>query len=158
MVWGSAGAPPPLPPRLRSLAALARALDACHRQGVVHRDVKPENVMVVSDENGLRPVLVDFGLGYVESRSGSTFDLSDRLLGTAAYIAPEQVAEQRIGSDPKSEQFSFGCIAYELLVGEQPFARPSVAKTLAAVSSAAPRLPRTVAPELPRDVELILLH
>jgi len=96
--------------------AVAQALDYAHQQGVVHRDVKPSNVMVA--KNG-RVVLMDFGLALdmVEGSVGEVF-------GSANYISPEQ-ARNSAEAVPQSDQYSLGIMLYEMLVGQLPFDSPS---------------------------------
>jgi eukaryotic-like serine/threonine-protein kinase len=102
---------------LRLLAPLAAALDHMHARGVVHRDVKPANVIVLADGS---PKLIDFGASCLLDRALESWD---RTLGTPAYTAPEQVT--RGTADALTDLFSFAVLAYELLTGQQPFAGDS---------------------------------
>jgi hypothetical protein len=105
----------PLPPRrvIPIIAQLADALDYGHRHGIVHCDVKPQNVLI--DDSG-RPKLVDFGI----SRStAGTAALTDTVSGTAGYIAPEQLLGDPV--DGGVDLYALACVAYELLCGELPF-------------------------------------
>ncbi len=111
--------------------AIADGLKAAHGAGIVHRDVKPGNILI--DTSG-RPRIVDFGLAAVTeadqlTRTGST-------LGTFSYMSPEQVAGQTI--DARSDLFSLGIVLYEMLAGENPFRRDNAAATLQAVAEAKP--------------------
>jgi serine/threonine-protein kinase len=121
------GADIPLPTRLRWLGDIARALSAAHRAGLVHRDVKPENILLRSD--GVVKVL-DFGiarslrLSSEREREGvprpiSTVTEQGTLVGTPAYMAPEQIRGDSL--DGRADQFSWGVLAYELLSGKLPF-------------------------------------
>lgn len=105
----------PLPPRqvVQLAGQVADALDYGHRHGIVHCDVKPQNVLI--DESG-RPKLVDFGI----SRSiAATSALTDTISGTAGYIAPEQLLGDPI--DGRVDIYALGCVVYEMLSGELPF-------------------------------------
>jgi WD40 repeat protein len=132
------------------LAPIADALDAASVLGLVHRDVKPSNILVADDG---RSFLVDFGLA--RSR-GTTTDPSstDRLVGTIDYIAPEQITGDPI--DGRADQYSLACVAFECLTGRRPFERDSELGTLwAHVEEPAP-LPSSFAPGLPRSIDRAL--
>ena len=101
------------------VARVAEALDFAHARGVVHRDVKPANILM--DREG-RAVLVDFGIAKVVEESHT---LTGQILGTPAYMSPEQFQAEPI--DGRSDQFSLGAVLYECLVGARPFRGDSVA-------------------------------
>ena len=110
--------PLPIPDALRVLGSVARALAYAHRQGVVHRDVKPENVLV-SPEN---IVLADFGIARLRDAAADRFRTTAGLaLGTPAYMAPEQ-AIAHPSADHRVDIYAFGVLAFEVLAGEPPFA------------------------------------
>lgn len=100
---------------------LAAGLQAAHEVGVVHRDLKPGNVMLVPDGDGLRAVITDFGVAWAGARSRSTGDGTDRIVGSPAYMSPEQVEGGRIS--PASDIFALGVLLYELVTGVLPFQR-----------------------------------
>jgi DNA-binding beta-propeller fold protein YncE/predicted Ser/Thr protein kinase len=106
----------PLPPRraIHLLAQVADALDAAHAAGIVHRDVKPHNVLIEGD----RAYLTDFGLAkaFDESATGSA-----SVVGTAQYMSPEQWRGESVG--PSADVYSLGCVLYEALTGVAPYAR-----------------------------------
>jgi hypothetical protein len=110
----------PLPQR--EAAALVRdlalALAYVHRQGVVHRDLKPSNVMLNSQG---RPIVVDFGLAVRLNRADPRLTVSGALVGTPAYLAPEQVEGRRETVGPACDVYALGVILYELLTGRLPF-------------------------------------
>ena len=146
----------PFTARARVLAALADALATCHDNGILHRDVKPGNV--VFDAHGA-PKLIDFGLAHLsDAEEDTNLDITERMMGTAAYLAPEQVDQERTGADPRSDQFSLGTVAYELLTLVQPFHRPTRSATFDAISIARQKPPRRVDPSIPADLERVVMH
>jgi WD40 repeat protein len=143
------------------VAEMADALDYAHAQGLIHRDVKPGNIMVetVSDraQEGPagRPILVDFGLALREEAE-IVMTLEGQVLGTPAYMSPEQAAGHGHRVDRRSDVYSLGVVLYELLCGERPF-RGSRAMLLHQVQYEEPRPPRRVNDKVPRDLETICL-
>ncbi len=140
--------------RLLCLLHIAEGLAYCHERGVLHRDVKPGNVLFARDDP--YPRLIDFGLAHVPG--GFALDITQNLVGSPAYIAPEQIELGETGADPRSDQFSFGVLAYELLTLQNPFLRDTRTRTLDAVREARPPAPRRCSPEIPEPVQRILLH
>jgi type II secretory pathway pseudopilin PulG len=109
----------PLPEILRIVTAVAEALEYAHDHGVVHRDVKPDNVYLLNDG---RIKLTDFGIARLMFESNLTAD--GQVFGTPSYMSPEQVAGKAI--DPRSDIFSLGVMLYEMLAGRKPFPGDSV--------------------------------
>ncbi len=145
-------APLPVAEVVRIGGAIAVALADLHRQKVVHLDLKPENVMMTPSG----AVLLDFGL----SRHAELPDLlgeeSSAPMGTAAYIAPEQVLGDR--SDPASDIFALGCLLYQMATGEEPFGRPATLPGMKRRLYHAPRPPRALRPDMPAWLEEIVLR
>jgi serine/threonine protein kinase len=142
--------------RLACIERIADALAYCHRQGVLHRDIKPGNILFDSAD---QPVLIDFGLAHLaKAAEDAKAGLTGRLVGTAAYVAPEQAEFGRIGTDPRSEVFSFGTLAYEVLTLWNPFERSKRTQTLDAVARANPRRPRQVEPAIGAGAENVILR
>src|SRR5437870_12566748 len=106
---------PDQPSALRYLRGIAAGLDYAHGHGVVHRDVKPANVLLTSED---QPVLADFGLAKLLQGS-SLKSMTGVTTGTPAYMAPEQVAGRQVG--PAADRYSLATIAYEMLTGVIPF-------------------------------------
>lgn len=138
----------PIADVLRIGRAVAGALDYAHRQGVIHRDVKPSNILI--SKSG-RVLLGDFGMA-LEIRDGSM----GSIFGTPHYISPEQ-AKRSADAVPQSDLYSLGVILYELLVGAVPFNDPSPASTALQHISQAPPLPRSINPLISPAVEAVLL-
>ncbi|MGE0607031.1 MAG: protein kinase [Pirellulales bacterium] len=133
--------------------ALAEALAYAHEQGVIHRDIKPDNVMV--DQSG-QPHIMDFGLArFQESTDKVTQD--GTVLGTAAYMAPEQARGELDQVGPASDQYSLGVVLYELLTGQTPFSGPPQV-VLFNVLESEPPPPRSLRTDLPLDLETICLR
>ncbi len=141
--------------RARLARSIALALAACHAGGVLHRDVKPGNVLLPAP---LDPRVIDFGLAHLEDAENSLTGVTQRLVGTPAYIAPEQVERGTTGASALSDQFSFGVLLYELLTLEQPFARSTRTQTLSAIARALPDRLRGHDERIPADLEQICLH
>ena len=135
---------------LELTAQSAEALGAAHRSGVVHRDVKPGNILVTPD---FRVKLTDFGIARVTDQAPLT--KTGQVMGTAQYLAPEQATGK--GSTPKSDLYSLGIIMYEALAGRRPFTGDSqVAIAIAQVNTAPPELPTTVSEPIRRLVDSLL--
>lgn len=143
----------PLPTRdvVKLLAPVASALDYAHGLGVIHRDVKPTNILI--SKNG-SPVLSDFGLA-VMMESKERLTITGTILGTPEYMAPEQCA----GGEPRAaaDIYSLGVIAYEMLTGRVPFSAATPAAVIIAQIQSELPLPRTINPDLPPRVEEALL-
>ncbi|MBK8696592.1 MAG: serine/threonine protein kinase [Deltaproteobacteria bacterium] len=126
------------------------ALSALHAVGVVHRDVKPENIVVTADgRGGARPVLIDFGAArfHGEPEHAVSPTHGGVLLGTPAYMAPEHV-QGRGGFDPRSDVYSAGITLYELITGSSPYQRDTEGATLHAIQTEGIRSPSRILPTI----------
>ncbi len=142
--------------RIAGEAALGLA--AAHRIGVVHRDLKPSNVMLVPEAGGERVVVTDFGLARLQSGASTEASLTVEgvVVGTPDYMAPEQVAGERIA--PATDVYALGVVLYEMVTGERPFTGDSPLSIAVKRLREMPRPPRTVAPEVPPELERVILR
>jgi serine/threonine protein kinase len=140
-----------LPKCLRTIYSIGLALSYAHQRGVIHRDVKPGNVMV---ENSGRVVLADFGLAKLLYKQVNTE--TGRIKGTPAYMSPEQALGH--SCNPRSDIYSLGVISYELLTGKLPFTADNLIAMAMKQVSESPLPPRSVVPEIPTEVEKIVLQ
>jgi serine/threonine protein kinase len=134
------------------LADVAEALHYAHRQGIVHRDVKPSNLLLSLDG---RLCLTDFGLAQIAQEPGMT--TTGSLLGTPAYMSPEQIGGGHNGVDHRTDVYSLGAVLYEVLTLKRPFEAERLEEVLTAVLTQEPKAPRRLNPRVPADLETICL-
>jgi plastocyanin/predicted Ser/Thr protein kinase len=135
------------------IGEVANALDAAHAQGLLHRDVKPANILI-ADADG-QAYLADFGLA-TQAGSVTRMTRTGQWLGTLDYLAPERIEGKP--EDARTDVYSLGCVLYEALTGEPPFPKGSdVAKLFAHVSDPPP-VPSVLVDELPRGLDTVILR
>ncbi len=137
----------------RVLQSIASALDYAHERGVLHRDVKPSNILINRDGAA---ILGDFGLARMMAPTGERLTRIDMVVGTPEYMSPEQCAGKDSG--PASDQYSLGVVAFEALTGHVPYeAETPAAVMLEQIQSPLP-MPRSVNPDLSEGIERALLR
>ena len=148
--------PPSLPVTLDLATQIARALEVAHRAGVVHRDLKPDNIIVLTRPTGLVAKLVDFGIAKVVAPSPDIKQTTHGvIMGTPQYMAPEQAAG--VALDARADLYALGLILYELLTGQPPFTGETAALVMSAhISKPAPELPGRFHPQLRQLVARLL--
>jgi serine/threonine protein kinase len=163
------GTPQPPVQAARLLETLAQAVEVAHQNGVIHRDLKPGNILLQlidsavqrdssSSASGLAmavPKITDFGLAKLEGEAGKT--QSGAVLGTPSYMAPEQADGKTGEAGPLADVYGLGAILYVLLTGRPPFKGATVLDTLEQVRFQEPVAPSRLQPKVPRDLETVCL-
>ena len=140
-------------PRVLSIARdVIAALEEAHAHAIVHRDIKPQNILL----DGTRALVADFGIARALEAAGSeTLSDSGALLGTPAYMSPEQAAGDEV-IDARSDIYSLACVVFEMLVGDPPFTDTGTGSVLAKHRHAPPPEARKVRPSLPATMDDVL--
>ncbi len=146
----------PLPHRelLRIARETAEGLAAAHRQGLVHRDIKPDNIFL--QEPGGQVRIIDFGLARTGDEEGGDVTIDGAVVGTPAYMSPERVEGRAL--DAKSDLFGLGVILYEQLANRLPFEGSSLVSMLASISRGSPPDVRTFAPDVPANLASLVMR
>ncbi len=132
---------------------ITRALGAAHERGIIHRDVKPENVILLGDPAAPVVKVLDFGISKV-AEEGSALTKTGMVIGTPAYMAPEQARGDKV--DARADIYATGAILYRLLTGRKPYEGLDPIATLSAVLSEDPPRPRSVAAGVPEALEVVV--
>ena len=148
----------PLPQAVDILRDVAKALSYAHERGVVHRDIKPDNILL----SGRTAVVADFGIAKAiaaaqERPAGATLTQLGTAVGTPAYMAPEQAAGDP-GTDHRADIYAFGAMAYELIAGQPPFAGLPPHKLVAAHMNETPRGVRELRPDCPASLASLVMQ
>jgi eukaryotic-like serine/threonine-protein kinase len=134
------------------IARLAQALAAAHAKGVIHRDLKPNNIMMCA---GVGPVVMDFGLAKQTDRQDQALTQMGTTLGTPAYMPPEQVKGELDRMGPASDVYSLGVILFQLLTGRLPFTGGTAAEVYGKILHTEAPAPSSLRPELPAALDAI---
>ncbi len=137
---------------LQIFETTAFALDHAHQQGIIHRDVKPSNILIDSDGH---PHVLDFGLAKVVGLE--TQSLSGKILGTLPYMSPEQVSPNKGEVDQKADVYALGVTMYECVCGKRPFHGATTESLVFQILMKQPPTPRQHIPDLSKDIETIIL-
>ncbi|HVR19509.1 MAG TPA: serine/threonine-protein kinase [Polyangiaceae bacterium] len=148
-----------VPQAIHVILHVCRALEAAVARGVVHRDLKPHNVFLLADESGSVPdrpevKVLDFGLSRVMDAPGTQLTQTGVIMGTPAYMAPEQA--QGTGVDHQTDVYGVGAVLFTTLTGRPPYEAETLQGVVLAVLSGEPPLPRSLNPEIPENLELVI--
>ncbi len=133
---------------------ICSALSAAHAQGVVHRDMKPENVFLTGDVAAPHVKVLDFGISRLDDGAGEGLTKTGMIMGTPSYMPPEQARGERV--DHRADIYAVGCILYTALTGAVPFDREEPSATVVAVLTEEPVRPRALEPSIPEHLEAII--
>jgi len=145
----------PVPMAITVARQVCRALAAAHALGIVHRDMKPENVFLVQRDGATVIKVLDFGI----SKAGSPeahLTRTGMIMGTPSYMAPEQARGENV--DLRADVYAIGALLYHVLTGQRPFDSDDPTSTLNMVLTEEPPRPRSLAPDVPEALELVIQH
>src|SRR5437667_1019565 len=133
------------------IARLARTVHHAHEHGILHRDIKPGNILLNAEGE---PLLTDFGLARL-AESDSTITRTLEVMGTPSYMAPEQAVGNNAAISSATDVYGLGAVLYQLLTGHAPFAGVTTYETVKLVLDTEPRQPRVLNPKVDRDLNTI---
>lgn len=141
---------------IKLILPVLEGLDTAHREGVIHRDVKPENVILVSRGGEIEPRIVDFGIAKLLEPEAEAITMNESFIGTPAYMAPEQ-GRGKSDIDGRADQFATAAILYHAVTGQKLYTGSSFFEVLHAVTQAEFKRPRDLRPDLDPEFEAVLL-
>jgi serine/threonine protein kinase len=139
---------------VRIVRQICRALGAAHANGVVHRDMKPENVFLVGAPDDPAVKVIDFGISKVGDAGGTALTRTGMIMGTPSYMAPEQARGEKV--DHRADVYAVGGILYRALTGRKPFDNDDPSMTLTQVLTEDPVRPRSIEPSIPEALEMVV--
>src|SRR4051812_677295 len=143
-----------VPPAVRVVRQICKALATAHEKGVVHRDMKPENVFLTGDPALPVAKVIDFGISKHGDSPGTALTKTGMIMGTPSYMAPEQARGERV--DHLADVYAVGAILYCALTGQRPFDRGDPTATLTAVLIEDPPRPRSIEASIPDSLEMVI--
>jgi serine/threonine-protein kinase len=143
-----------VPTGVRVVRQVCRALAAAHARGVIHRDMKPENVFLTGDLAAPTAKVLDFGISKLGDAPGAALTKTGMIMGTPSYMAPEQARGEKV--DARCDVYAVGALLYAVLTGRRPFETDDPTATLAAVLTRDPAPPRSIDPTIPEALELVI--
>jgi len=147
-----------IPDLVDIMLPVCSAVAAAHGAGVIHRDLKPQNIFLARSASGMVAKVLDFGISKAQDAAAmDALTGSDAVIGTPYYLAPEQVTDSRAAS-PASDQYAIGVVLYECLTGERPFQADSLYGVFHAIVEGAPPRPRERRPDLDAKFEEVVLR
>ncbi|MDY5584602.1 MAG: Stk1 family PASTA domain-containing Ser/Thr kinase [Arcanobacterium sp.] len=138
----------PIDESIQIIAGVLSALEYSHQEGIIHRDIKPGNIMMTADG---KIKVMDFGIARAIADSAATMTSTNSVVGTAQYLSPEQARGEVV--DARSDLYSTGCLLYELLTGKPPFQGDSAVAVAYQHVSEAPKPPSSIAPDIPNAID-----
>ena len=148
----SGGDPVPIEEGVEIVVGVLSALEYSHREGIVHRDIKPGNIMLTPTG---QVKVMDFGIARAMTDSAATMTQTHAVVGTAQYLSPEQARGEVV--DARSDLYSTGCLLYELLTGQPPFTGDSALAVAYQHVGETPKTPSSVAPDIPEVLDRVVL-
>ena len=142
----------PVPQAVRIVRQICKALVLAHAKGVIHRDMKPENVFLQGDMSAPLATVLDFGISKTGDGRGTNLTKTGMIMGTPSYMAPEQARGERV--DHRADVYAVGAILYAALTGKRPFDHADPMVTVTAVLTRDPPPPRSIEPTIPEALEL----
>ena len=143
-----------IPLAIRITRQICKALSAAHAKGIVHRDMKPENVFLTGDLGSPVVKVIDFGISKVHEVGGQALTKTGMIMGTPSYMAPEQARGERV--DHRADVYAVGAILYQIVTGKRPFDRGDPTATITAVLLEEPERPCDLNPSLPSSLEIVI--